>query len=191
VGLDELLRVLREEAAHEARSIEEEAVREAARVVADARARAESLREAALAREAEAGAARVRAARDAAGRALERALLGEERRQLDALRSEAVSRLPRAVSAADVERFVAELVREAGTVEAVLIVDPGSTAAARRALAGLPLRAEPKILEAAAPRGGVELVTGALVLDDTVAARLERAWPQVEPELAGILFSGG
>ena len=39
-------------------------------------------------------------------------------------------------------------------------------------------------------RGGVELVTGGLVLDDTVASRLERAWPRVEPEIARLLSPG-
>jgi V/A-type H+-transporting ATPase subunit E len=34
----------------------------------------------------------------------------------------------------------------------------------------------------------VEVVAGRRVLDDTLPARLERAWPELEPELAAILL---
>jgi vacuolar-type H+-ATPase subunit E/Vma4 len=190
VGLDQLLHVLREEAANEERRLREEAARQAELIVADARAAADRLVAAAVAREKAAGAARVRAVRDAAGLERERALLGEARRQLGRLREDALASLPAAVTDAEVERFVAELVAEAGPVAAVLVVDPGSAAAAGRALDTLGVRQRPEIREAPAARGGVQLITGALELDDTVASRLERAWPRVEPEIAAILFSG-
>lgn len=191
MGLDELLRVLREEAAHEERTLRDEAAREAERIVAEARSETSRLRAAALAREERAQASRATSLRDAAGLERERALLVEGRRQLDALRAEALARLPEAVTPADVERFVAELLLEAGPVSGVLVVDPGAAQAARRAIDALGRDPRPEIREAGAARGGVELVTGALVLDDTVASRLERAWPRVEPEIARLLFSAG
>jgi vacuolar-type H+-ATPase subunit E/Vma4 len=188
VGLDDLLRVLRQEAESEARSLREEAAREAERIVADARSAAARLLEVGLARERAAAGERLRAAREEAARERERAVLAESRRQLERLRAEALTRLAEAIDEADVERLVAELVEEAGPVEAVLVVDPGAAPAARRALAGLGRRPEPTIREAEVRRGGVELVTGCLVLDDTVRSRLERAWPRLEPELARLLF---
>lgn len=191
MGLDELLRVLQEETALEERRLREECAREAARIVDEARTTARQLRAAALGRRDEALAARVKGARDAAGRERDRALLLEERRQLELLRAEALARLPEAVTDADVERLVAEVMREAGPVAAVLVVDPGAEAAARRALAALGPAVPPGVEVASRRRGGVELVTGTLVLDDTVAGRLERAWPRAEPELARILFSEG
>lgn len=190
MGLEELRRVLREEADRERRALQEEAAREAARVVEEARAAAERLRSAALAREEAARAARLQAARDSVGLERERALLAESRRQLDRLRAEALERLPAEVTDAEVERFTAELLAEAGPVSSVLVVDPGAAAAARRAVAALGVDPPPEIREAPRRRGGVELVTGALVLDDTVASRLERAWPRVEPEIAALLLGG-
>lgn len=189
MGLDELLRVLREEAANEERALREGAAREAARIVEEARAASARAREAALAREGHARAARLKTVGDAAALERERALLSEKRRQLELLRAEALGALPAAVEDADVERFVAELLREAGPVTSIVVVDPGAAAVARRAVGAVPGQPEPEIREAAERRGGVELVTGALVLDDTVAARLERAWPRVEPEIARLLFT--
>src|SRR5512133_26313 len=135
--MDELLQVLREEAAREERSLREGAEREAERIVAEARAEVARLREAALVREAEAHASRVRATRDTSGLELERALLVEGRRQLGALREEALVRLPLAMTPGDVERLVVELLGEAGPVHGTLVVDPGSVAIARRALEAL------------------------------------------------------
>jgi hypothetical protein len=69
------------------------------------------------------------------------------------------------------------------------VVDPGAAPAARRAIAARDPDPAPTIQEAASRRGGVELVTGCLLLDDTVRSRLERAWPRLEPEVAQLLFS--
>jgi vacuolar-type H+-ATPase subunit E/Vma4 len=188
VGLDELLSVLRQEAATEERALLEEAARGAERIVAEARTAAAALLEAGLDRERRAHAGRLRALREAAGRERERAALAESRRQLELLRAEAIRRLTEEVEDADVERFVTELVLEAGPVEAVLVVDPGSAPAARRALAALNPEPAPTIREAEARRGGVELVTGSLVLDDTVRSRLERSWARLEPAVAQLLL---
>lgn len=188
MGLDELLRVLREEAANEERAAREGAAREAERIVEEARAAAGRARDAALAREAGERAARLRAVGDAVALERERALLVEARRQLDLLKAEALGALPTSVEAADVERFLAEVVEEAGPVTAILVVDPGRADTARRVLGRLGARPAPEIREADSVRGGVELITGALVLDDTAASRLERAWPRLEPELGRLLF---
>lgn len=191
MGMEELLRVLREEAAYEVRRLREEALREAERVVTAARAEAARLREAAIARELEGHRSRARSVADSSGLERERALLAEARRQLDALRAEALARLPMAVSPDDVARFVKEVLREAGPVAGVLVVDPGMVPVAQRAILSVGSEPKPEIRELASPRGGVELFTGALVLDDTVASRLERAWPRVEPEIARLLLSEG
>jgi vacuolar-type H+-ATPase subunit E/Vma4 len=190
VGFDDLLRVLRQEAANEERGLREEAAREAEGIVAEARAEASRLLEAGLARERKAAEARLTAARDEADRERDRAVLAESRRQLEQLRAEAVVRLTEAIGEADVARMAAELLEEAGPVEALLVVDPGSGPAAQRALSALGCQPVPTVREAEVARGGVELVTGCLVLDDTVRSRLERAWPRLEPELARILFAG-
>lgn len=191
MGLKELLRVLRQEAENEQRRLREEATLEAERIVTEARSEAGRLRAAALAREAETERSRARSIRDSTGLERERALLVEARRQLDALRAEALARLPGEVTPADVERFTSELLLEAGGVEAVLVVDPGSSAAAQLAIDALGAQPTPEIREARAARGGVELITGVLVLDDTVPSRLERAWPRVEPEIARLLLAEG
>lgn len=188
MGFDELLSVLRQEAATEERALREEAARGAERIVAEARTAAAGLLEAGLERERKAHEDRLRAAREATGRERDRAALAESRRQLELLRAEATRALTEEVAEADVERFVAELVAEAGPVEAVLVVDPGTSDAARRALDALKPDPPPTIREAAVRRGGVELVTGSLVLDDTVRSRLERAWPRLEPAVAQLLF---
>jgi len=189
VGMDALLRVLREETAAEVRRLREEAERESTRIIAEARQEAERLRESALAREVEARATRLRGLRGAAAMERDRALLLEERRQLERLRAEALQRLREAITEEDVERLVREVVTEAGPVAAILVVDPGSEEAARRALKALGPASPPEIRAAPAPRGGVGLVTGALVLDDTVESRLERAWPRLEAEIARLLFA--
>jgi hypothetical protein len=40
-------------------------------------------------------------------------------------------------------------------------------------------------------RGGVEVIAGRRVLDDSLPSRLDRAWPELEAELAGIQFGEG
>lgn len=191
MGFDELLRVLREETASEVRALREAAELEAARIRSEASAAASNLRGAALAREAVERTARLRARQDAAGLDRERALLVEARRHLDALRAEAQARIPALLEEADVERLAGELLREAGPGPALLVVDPGSAPAARRALAAAGSPPGIEIREAAVARGGAELLMGPLVLDDTVPSRLERAWVKAEPEIAGILLSEG
>lgn len=190
MGYPELLRVLGEEAAREARDLRAAAERERERIVAEARATAEAVREAVLVRErAEAG-ARQRAALEAIAIERDRALLVERRRLLDELRDEALARLAGEGCPALDARLLAEILPDAGEGPLELIVDPGSEAEARRALVALDPAAAARAVVRGAPaaRGGVELVAGRRVLDDTLPSRLERAWPVLEAELAELLF---
>jgi V/A-type H+-transporting ATPase subunit E len=190
MGYPELLRVLGEEAAREARDLRAAAERERERIVAEARDAAEAVREAVLVRErAEAG-ARQRAALEAIAIERDRALLVERRRLLDELRDEALARLAGEGGPALDARLLAELLPDAGEGPLELIVDPGSEAEARRALVALDPAAAARAVVRGAPaaRGGVELVAGRRVLDDTLPSRLERAWSVLEAELAELLF---
>ena len=193
MGYPELLRVLEEEAAREAREVRAAAERERERIVAEARATAESVRESVLARErAEAGARR-RSALEAIAIERDRALLVERRRLLEELRDEALARLAGEGGPALDARLLAEVLPEAGGGPIELIVDPGAEAEVRRALVALdPATAARAVVRGApAARGGVELVVGRRVLDDTLPSRLERAWPVLEAELAALLFTEG
>jgi V/A-type H+-transporting ATPase subunit E len=190
VGYPELLRVLEEEASREAREVRAAAARERDRIVAGARAAAQEAREAALARERAEAEARRRAALESLALERERALLFERRRLLDGLREEIERRLAAAGSPALDARLLAEVLPEAGDGSVEVIVDPGAEEAARAALrelaAGLAPRAT--VRGAERPRGGIEVVAGRRVLDDTLPSRLARAWPDLEAELAALLF---
>jgi V/A-type H+-transporting ATPase subunit E len=190
VGYPELLRVLGEEAAREARDVRAAAQREAVAIVEEARRAARAVRDALLGRERAESEARRRAALDALGLERERSLLFERRRLLEELRQEVLRRLPAAGSPALDARLLAEVLPEAGDGPLEVVVDPGAEGEARASLA----RLAPALLEravvraAAAPRGGVELVAGRRVLDDTLPSRLERAWPEIEAELVALLL---
>jgi V/A-type H+-transporting ATPase subunit E len=193
VGYPALLRVLQEEAAREAREIRASAEREASRVVAEARASARSAGQAVMERERAAAEARRRVSRESRAMERERALLAESRRQLEVLRAEVLRRLPTLGSPELDARLVAELLPEIGEGPVELVVDPGAEEAARAVLARLApeVARRTEVRAAPAPRGGVEIVNGRRVLDDTLPSRLERAWPDLEAELAGILLGEG
>jgi V/A-type H+-transporting ATPase subunit E len=193
VGYPELLRVIEEEAGREERDLRAAAEREAARVLAEAREAARSGCEALLAR-ARADAARVlREAEERHGLARERGLLVERRQLLEALAAEVGRALPAAASPALDAALLAEVLPDAGAGPLEVIVDPGAEEAARRALAALDPAAAARatVRAAAAPRGGVAVIAGRLVLDDTLPARLARLWPDLEPELAALLEEAG
>jgi V/A-type H+-transporting ATPase subunit E len=190
VGYPELLRVLGEEAAREARDVRAAAEREAIAVVAEARRGAAAARDALLARERADAEGHRRAALDALGLERDRALLVERRRLVEELRQEILRRLPGEGSPALDARLVAEVLPEADHEPIELVVDPGAEAEARATLERLaPALLDRAVVRAAdAARGGVELVVGRLVLDDTLPSRLERAWPAIEAELAALLL---
>jgi len=120
-----------------------------------------------------------------------RTLLVEMRRELAELRSAAAARLTTMNDADLVGRLVDELVPELGAGALVFRVKPGYErpleAHLRRTHPGLLSRAT---IEAAPELGGGIEVTheGRQRLDNTLPARLENAWRQLEPELAALLF---
>jgi V/A-type H+-transporting ATPase subunit E len=193
VGYGELLRMLEEEASREAREIREAGARERERILAEARATAEAARAAALAREAAEAAARRKAALEAAALERDRSMLVEQRGILDALRTEVAARLPRPAGRQVLSMLVAETVPEVWDGPVVVVTDPGEEGLVRALLANVApdLLARAEIRAAAEARGGIEMVCGRRVLDDTLPSRLERAWARLEPELAGILFGEG
>jgi V/A-type H+-transporting ATPase subunit E len=192
VGYPELLRVLGDEAAREAREVLAGAERERDRILSAARGEASAVRDALVARARGEAEARRKASLEAIALDRDRAVLFERRRLLTELREEALRRLPACGSPALDARLLAEVLPEAGDGPLELVVDPGLEEAARGALAALAPEASARATVRAAParRGGIELVAGRRVLDDTLPSRLERAWPDLEAELAGILEEG-
>jgi V/A-type H+-transporting ATPase subunit E len=194
VGYPELLRVLGEEAAREARDALAAGARERERILAEARSAAASARDAMATRErAEAEAAR-RAAVEAAALARERTLLVERRRHLGELRAEVLRRLGAEGGPELDARLLPEVLAEVGGGSLEIEVDPDAETAVRSALLRLdPAVALRAVVRAApSPRGGVRArcgVAGRRELDDTLPARLERAWTDLEAELAELLFS--
>lgn len=190
-GYPELLRVIEAEAEREAREVRDAAERERARILEEARAGAAALGAALLERTRRACADRERLAREALSRARERERLLAMRAELAALRAAAAEALPGAAGPALDARLLAELLPEAGEGPLELEVDPGAEEPCRAALERLDpaAAARTRIRAAPAPRGGLVLATGRRVLDDTLPARLERLWPELEAELAAILFA--
>jgi V/A-type H+-transporting ATPase subunit E len=181
--------VIEEEAGREEREVRAAAEGEAARLVEEARAGAAVAREAVLAR-ARADAERaVREAEERHALARDRALLVERRQLLDGLRVEIAVALRAASTPALDAALLAEVLPEVGEGPLEVIVDPGAEEAARRALAALDAVAAARATVRAAPerRGGVVVIAGRRVLDDSLPARLARIWPDLEPELAGLL----
>jgi vacuolar-type H+-ATPase subunit E/Vma4 len=183
VGWAELLQVLGEEAAREARLAREAATAEAARILTEARTTAEAARRSLDAREAEAEGQRWAGLDSEAALVRSRARLLARRSLAGELRAEVVRRLAAVtVDDAALARLLAELLAEAPPGPFTLTTDPGEAERVRAALAtGHPGRlADATVEEAASRRGGVELRSGRLWLDDTLPARLERAWPELE-----------
>jgi V/A-type H+-transporting ATPase subunit E len=189
----ELMRVLREEAAREAQELRAAAERESARIVEEARAAARAASDALVARERSEAGARRREAVEALALERDRAMLGEQRRILDDIRAEAGRRLEAPVRPEVLARLLREVLAEAGDGAVVIEVDPGDEEICRGLLARehSDLASRVQVRAAATRRGGIALVDGRRILDDTLPARLEQAWPALEPELAAMLFGGG
>jgi V/A-type H+/Na+-transporting ATPase subunit E len=188
VGYPELLRVLEEEAAREAREIRAAARREAARIVEEAERTARAASEALLARERREAEGRRRAALDGLAIDRERSLLFERRKLLDELRGEAVRRLAASGTPELDARLLAEVLPDAGGGDLEIVVDPGAEEAARAAFARLAPGRRATVRAAPERRGGIEVTAGRRVLDDTLPSRVDRAWPDVEAELAALLL---
>lgn len=192
MGYPELLRVLGEEAAREGRALQAAAERERDAILARAREESAAARDALVARARAEADERRRTQLEAIALERDRTLLLERRRLLAELREEILRRLAGASSPTVDARLLAELLQEAGDGPLEVIVDPGAEEAMRGALAV----AEPSVAarcdvrSAPERRGGIYVVSGRRVLDDTLPSRLERAWPDLEAELSAILGEG-
>jgi len=184
MGYGDLLRALSDEAERDARAIRDAGAREAERLVAEARAAAAAERDRALAAAEERERAALARARAAAHREAEAAVLREVRSRLDALRVEALASL-RERGPTLLARLADELCARLDDGTATLVVDPGDERTVQAHLRAHPELAERIVVRAApAARGGLELVQGGAILDDTLQARLDRAWEALEPHLA-------
>jgi V/A-type H+-transporting ATPase subunit E len=190
VGYADLLRGLEEEAARQAAALRAEAARESERLVAEARAEAGRLRGEALARARERWEAAAQRRRADAGRDRDRSFLEAARQLLEEARAEALRLLePRRPDL--LPRLLAEAVPAADPGHEIeVVVDPGQQDGTWAWLVqerpGLPVA----VRAAAAARGGVEVRWGGVVLDDTLPARLDKAWPDVEGRAAALLLEG-
>jgi len=192
VGYPELLRVLGEEAAREVREVRATAERERAAILARAQEEAAAAREALVTRARAEADARRRSRLESIALERERALLVERRRLLADLYDEVLRRLGTAATPELDARLLAELLPEVVEGPFEVIVDPGGEDPIRAVLgaAGPGVAARATVSVAPERRGGVAVVAGRRVLDDTLPARLERAWPELEAALATILGEG-
>jgi flagellar assembly protein FliH len=187
MSYQDLLRALDEEAAREAAALREASSRDAEQILEEARRVVAAERERALAAaraDHEAALARTRAA---LAREAELALLALSRRWLDEVKALALARL--AGRAAElVPRLGRELLARAGAGPFTLVVHTYDEAVLRAELARDPaVAARATVVTVAARPGGVQLAQDGAVLDDTLEARVERAWPELEPRLAALL----
>ncbi|HET8723621.1 MAG TPA: hypothetical protein VFM53_05400 [Anaeromyxobacteraceae bacterium] len=189
----ELLRALEAEVDAQCRAEEERSRREVEAILAEGRRESADARDAALARARADAAALVEQARRRAALTVDRAVLAEQHRILDAVRAAAAAALPARSTPALTRALLAEPLDDDDGSPLRVTCDPGHAAACRAAIAerGAGVAARTTVVEAEAPRGGVELSFGAdLAVDNTFASRLERAWPLVLPDVARELFGG-
>ena len=192
-----LLAALRAEAEAELLRIDSEARLEAARIVEGARARARSRHEARAAeREAvlrESGAAALAAARRAGWRTRLESRDRLLNRVFAAARDMARSGAPGAAEAdaADTERLLREALRFVPDDSSVVVrCAPAAAAALEAALAGRPTaRVAPD--EAADAGVRVESADGAVMVDNTIGARIDRMRPVLAVELLARLEPAG
>lgn len=189
-GYPALLEVLAGEVSREVAAVREEAERERTRLLEAARRAAADATAARLARARDEAEATLRGAREAVAIERERTTFLARRAELDALRDQVAEHVAAAADPELLARLLPEVLADAGEGPFTLVVDPGDEARCRALLAGRPaLLARATIEAAPARRGGVVLVAGRLVVDDTLAARLARAWRALEPAIAARLFA--
>lgn len=196
MGYTELLKALEDEVARQARGVEEEAEREASRLIEEARRDLAAAREAATLAEGrrldvEAARALARARLDA-----EREALVQKRRILDDLRREADAALERPEDPELLARLADEVIAEClecgeGAVEFRVASGDAGPLRAHLAARHPSLLARATVTGTPEVRGGVEVRVGGLVLDNTLAGRLAKAWPLLEGAVAARLFGEG
>jgi vacuolar-type H+-ATPase subunit E/Vma4 len=193
VAYQDLLRALDEEVREQARALRESSRAEGEKLADEARRLASAAREEALARLTSENASRLERARVRASLTEERLLLAERRRLLEELRRDVLSRLPGLSTPALSIRLIDEVLADDDGSPLRLVVDPGQAAPCREHLAASrpDVTGRTEVLEAAEPRGGVELFVGNhLSVIDTLPSRLACAWPRLEVELSPLLFRG-
>jgi len=194
MGYRELLQALEEEVGRQIRERRAEASEESRRLLETTRTELGAKRDKVLGEErrrlAEESARTLSRARLEQGRAT----LGEMRRQMTELRSAAEARLPTVNDPDLLARLVDEVLPELGEGALLFRVREGD----ERHLESHLRLVHPGLLARSAiegspdVRGGVEvLVGGRQRFDNTLRSRLEKAWQQLEPEIAARLFPQG
>jgi vacuolar-type H+-ATPase subunit E/Vma4 len=183
VGYAELGLALAEEAHRQVAELDGDAERAAADLIEAARRAAAGERGAALAAEGRAAAEDERRHSARLSLELERALLVEARAILAELEEASAARLETALDAALAARLARELLPELEGPGWKVSVDAATVDEVRRALGE-------GIEVVAGPSGGVIAERGGRTLDNSPRARLARALPDLEAELAQLLFEG-
>jgi len=192
VGYRELLAALEDEIGRQIRQIEADADERCRRLDAEVHGQLAARREAALAAE-------TRRLEEAAERAIGRArveqvrtLLVEQRRLLAEIRQEAERRLAAPEDGGLAARLVDEMASELGDGPVELRVSAGTEAAFVSALAERhpELARRATVVGVDGMGGGVvaALDGGRQLIDNALPSRLDRAWQQMEGELATALF---
>ncbi len=191
MGYRELLQALEEEVGRQVKGCRAEAERQQVALLEATRAELSARHEAALEQE-----RRLQA--EASARALsrarleqERAVLVEMRRQMTDLRRAAEARLPALRDPGLLRRLVDEIVPELGDGALVFRVFEADAACLESQL-----RLEhPEILSRSSIEPSPDVVGGVVVclagrqrIDNTLQARLDSAWQQLEPEIAALVF---
>jgi len=194
VAYGDLLQALEREVRDQCRALEEEARLEALRIAEEGRALSAGAREEALGlAAAEAESLREKARRRAALEG-DRAALAEEHRLLTVVLDRARAELPDRSSPALTLALLAEALADDDGSPLVVTCDPGHAGACRDWIAGHrpEAAARTSVEERAVPCGGVAIAIGrALLVDDTLPARLERAWPELQVAIGRRLFGEG
>jgi vacuolar-type H+-ATPase subunit E/Vma4 len=194
VAYGDLLRALEHEVRDQCRAVEEEARLEAARIMEEGRRLSAAAREEALARAgAQAEAMREKARRRAAQEGDRAALVEAHRLLTDVLersRGALAARSTPALTCAMLE----EVLADDDGAPLSLTCDPGHAGACRDWMARHRPEAASRtsLTERPGPVGGVVLAIGdALVVDDTLPARLARAWPGLQIPVGRLLLGEG
>lgn len=190
----DLLRALEHEVRDQCRVLEEEARLEAVRVSEEGRRLSAAAREEALARTAAQGEALREKARRRAAQEGDRAALVEQHRLL----GEVLERAREALAARSTVALTCAMLEEAladdDGAPLSLTCDPGHADACRAWMARHRPDAASRtsVTERPSPCGGVVLAVGdALEVDDTLPARLARAWPGLQIPVGRLLFGEG
>jgi vacuolar-type H+-ATPase subunit E/Vma4 len=194
VAYGDLLRALEHEVRDQCRAVEEEARLEAVRISEEGRRLSAAAREEALARAgAQAEAMREKARRRASQEGDRAALVEAHRLLADVLERSQRALAPRstpALTCAMLEEVLAD--DDGGPLS--LTCDPGHAGACRDWMARHRPDAASRtsLTERPGPCGGVVLAVGdALVVDDTLPARLARAWPALQIPVGRLLLGEG